>query len=66
MRRAEIGDHHQVASAYLRYAQEASWPEDNRRMSNGDQVHSVGALAMKRVASLISWGPGGGTSSIDR
>jgi hypothetical protein len=33
MRRAEIGHHHHIAGAYLlRYAQEASWREDNRRM----------------------------------
>jgi hypothetical protein len=40
LRRAEIGNHHHVAGAYLlRYAQEAAWREDNRRMSNGHQVH---------------------------
>jgi hypothetical protein len=34
MRRAEIGHHHHIAGQYLlRYAQEASWREDNRRMS---------------------------------
>ncbi len=34
MRRAEIGHHHHIAGAYLlRYAQEASWREDNRRAS---------------------------------
>jgi hypothetical protein len=39
LRRAEIGVHHHVAGAYLlRYAQESSWREDNRRVSNGDQV----------------------------
>ena len=33
MRRAEIGHHHHIAGAYLlRYAQEASWREDNRRV----------------------------------
>jgi transposase-like protein len=53
MRRAEIGHHHHIAGAYLlRYAQEASWREDHRRMSNGDQVHTVAALAMKRGASV--------------
>src|ERR1043166_3206382 len=32
MRRAQIGHHHHIAGAYLlRYAQEASWREDNRR-----------------------------------
>ena len=39
MRRAEIGHHHHIAGAYLlRYAQEASWREDNRREANGEQV----------------------------
>jgi len=43
LRRAEIGIHHHIAGAYLlRYAQESSWREDNRRVSNGDQVSRVG------------------------
>jgi hypothetical protein len=46
LRRAEIGIHHHIARAYLlRYAQEPSWREDNRRVSNGDQVNRVAALA---------------------
>ncbi len=49
VRRAEIGIHHHIAGAYLfLYAQESSWREDNRRVSNGDQVSRVAALAMKR------------------
>ena len=33
MRRAEIGHYHHVAGPYLlRFAQEASWREDNRRL----------------------------------
>ena len=32
----------------LRYAQESSWREDNRRVSNGDQVNRVAAPAMRR------------------
>jgi transposase-like protein len=48
MRRAEIGHHHHIAGQYLlRYAQEASWREDNRRASNGEQVDRVAGLAMK-------------------
>src|SRR6202171_5973153 len=36
LRRAEIGIHLHIAGAYLlRYAQESSWREDNRRVSNG-------------------------------
>jgi transposase-like protein len=47
MRRAEIGHHHHIAGAYLlRYAQEASWREDNRRTSNGEQVGRVAGLAL--------------------
>jgi hypothetical protein len=48
LRRAEIGIHHDIAGAYLlRYAQESSWREDNRRVSNGDQLNRIAALAMK-------------------
>ena len=46
LRRAEIGIHHHIAGSYLlRYAQESSWREDNRRVSNGDQVNRIAALA---------------------
>jgi len=52
LRRAEIGHHHHVAGAYLlRYAQESSWREDHRRMSNGEQVSRIAALAMAKKAS---------------
>lgn len=53
MRRAEIGHHHHIAGQYLlRYAQEASWREDNRRISNGEQVQHLTGLAMKRKPSV--------------
>jgi Zn ribbon nucleic-acid-binding protein len=53
MRRAEIGHHHHIAGAYLlRYAQEASWREDNRRASNGEQVGRVAGLAMASKPSV--------------
>jgi hypothetical protein len=53
MRRAEIGHHHHIAGNYLlRYAQEASWREDNRRESNGKQVERLTGLAMKRRPSV--------------
>jgi hypothetical protein len=53
LRRAEIGIHHHTAGAYLlRYAQESSWREGNRRQSNGEQVTRVAALAMKRGTSV--------------
>jgi hypothetical protein len=48
LRHAEIGIHHHIAGAYLlRYAQE-SWREDNHRVSNGDQVNRITALALQR------------------
>jgi hypothetical protein len=47
MRRAEIGHHHHIAGAYLvRYAQEAAWREDHRRVVNCRQVQGVMSLAM--------------------
>ncbi len=53
IRRAEVGIHHHIAGAYLlRYAQEMSWREDNRRVSNGDQVVRVASLAMTRKPSV--------------
>jgi hypothetical protein len=53
LRRAEIGIHHHIAGSYLlRYAQESSWREDNRRVSNGDQVNRATALALKRGKSV--------------
>ena len=53
LRRAEIGIHHHIAGAYLlRYAQESSWREDNRRVSNGEQVTRVAGLALKRGKSV--------------
>jgi hypothetical protein len=53
VRRAKAGHHHHIAGPYLlRYAQEASWREDNRRISNGEQVDMVSGLAMKRGPSV--------------
>jgi transposase-like protein len=53
LRRAELGHHHHIAGAYLlRYAQEASWREDNRRLPNGDQVRQVAHLALNRKPSV--------------
>jgi transposase-like protein len=53
LRRAEIGHHHHIAGAYLlRYAQEASWREDNRRSSNGEQVNRVATLALASKPSV--------------
>lgn len=53
LRRAEVGHHHHIAGTYLlRYAQESSWREDNRRVSNGEQARTVAHLAMKRGPSV--------------
>lgn len=53
LRRAEVGHHHHVAGPYLiRFAQEAVWREDNRRVSNGEQVNTVTSLAMHRKPSV--------------
>jgi hypothetical protein len=53
MRRAEIGHHHHIAGPYLlRYAQEAAWREDNRRLSNGEQVNRISYSAMTAKPSV--------------
>lgn len=47
LRRAEAGHHHHISGPYLlRYAQEAAWREDSRRVANGEQVQRVVQLAM--------------------
>lgn len=53
MRRAEIGHYHHIAGQYLlRYAQESSWREDNRRTSNGEQVSRLAGLSLKAKPSV--------------
>ncbi len=53
MRRGEIGHHHHVAGPYLlRYAQEAAWREDNRRVGNKEQIERVARLALGRRPSV--------------
>jgi hypothetical protein len=52
-RLSAAGHHHHIAGQYLlRYAQEASWREDNRRVDNGAQVQRLAGLAMKRKPSV--------------
>jgi hypothetical protein len=52
LRRMDIGTHHQVSGRYLhRYAREASWREDNRRVDNGTQFGMVIAAALSHPAS---------------
>jgi transposase-like protein len=53
LRRGEAGHSHHIAGPYLlRFAQEAAWREDNRRVSNGDQVRRVVGHAMRRGKSV--------------
>jgi transposase-like protein len=53
LRRSELGHHHHIAGPYLiRYAQEAAWREDLRRVSNGEQVYGVVGLAMRCSPSV--------------
>ena len=53
LRRGELGHHHHIAGPYLiRYAQEAAWREDLRRVSNGEQAHGVVRLAMGNPPSV--------------
>lgn len=53
MRRGEKGHFHHIAGPYLaNYAREASWREDNRRVSNGDQTQHAVKLAMTSGPSV--------------
>jgi hypothetical protein len=53
LRRGEIGHHHHISGPYLiRYAQEAAWREDQRRVSNGEQVYGIVGLAMQCKPSV--------------
>lgn len=53
LRRAEMGHHHHISGPYLlRYAQEAAWREDSRRVANGEQVQRVAQLAMTAKPSV--------------
>jgi len=53
LRRGEMGHHHHISGPYLlRYAQEAAWREDARRVANGEQVQRVAELALHSKASV--------------
>jgi transposase-like protein len=53
LRRAEAGHHHHISGPYLlRYAQEAAWRQDSRRVANGEQVTRVAQLAMANKPSV--------------
>ncbi len=56
LRRMEVGTHHHIAGPYLNaYAAEASWREDNRRMTNGNQFLTVAVSALASKQSR-TWG----------
>lgn len=53
LRRGEFGIHHHFSGAYLdRYAQEAAFREDNRRLSNGALFRAVLGLALASKPSV--------------
>jgi transposase-like protein len=53
LRRGELGHFHHVSGPYLlRYAVEASFREDARRVDNGTQVRRVTQLALSRGPSI--------------
>ena len=53
LRRGEIGHHHHISGPYLiRYAQEAAFREDARRVANGEQVTRIASLAMANKPSV--------------
>jgi hypothetical protein len=53
LRRMEIGHHHKIAGVYInRYASEAGWRDDHRRVSNGEQVRSIVGLVIKNKPSV--------------
>ena len=53
LRRGEMGHFHHVSGPYLlRYAQEAPFREDARRVDNGAQVRRVTELALHRGPSV--------------
>lgn len=61
MRGAEVGHRHDIAGAYLLpYAQEASWREDKRRLSNDERVNRVAGLAPASRPSVDLAGIGRG------
>jgi len=51
--RGADGHHHHIAGPYLpRYAQEAAWRDDLRRVSNGEQAHGVIERALRCSPSI--------------
>ena len=67
LRRAEAGHYHHIAGDYLlRYAQESSWREDHRRITNGDQTHLIAGLAMRKAVRRISPATGSAISAREK
>jgi hypothetical protein len=64
LRRSELGHHHNIPGPYLvRYAQEAAWREDLRRVSNAQQVYGVVGFGdavqpVDRLLRLLATRPG--------
>ena len=52
LRRGEMGHHHISGPYLVRYAQEAAFREDARRVANGEQVSRVAELAMTNKPSV--------------
>lgn len=51
MRRAEQGIHHRIAVHLDAYADEMTWREDNRRLSNGEQFLTIAAAGLHHPVS---------------
>jgi len=51
MRRAERGVHHRIAVHLDAYADEMTWREDNRRLSNGEQFLTIAAAGLHHPVS---------------
>jgi transposase-like protein len=52
LRRAEVGQHHHIAGAYLTaYSREIAWREDHRRVSNGEQYLMIAAASLAHPVS---------------
>ena len=54
LRRAEIGQHHDVSGKYLgAYAVEIAWHEDNRRTANGALYQAATGAALGHPVSRV-------------
>lgn len=53
MRRAERGVHHRISEYLGAYADEMTWREDHRRMSNGEQFLTIAAAGLHHPVSRM-------------